>query len=288
MNIHADKRPGVPKPRSVKTLTAPAVLTGLYLLAVMPRMTGKPNYTPFHTKFFAHRGLHDNNTDAPENSMAAFRKAVEAGYGIELDVQLTADNVPVIFHDFTLKRACGAPGFVKDYTFEELMRFRLFGSEERIPALKDFLRMVKGRVPLIVEYKSEDRDMTVCRKVDPMLREYKGVYCIESFNPLVLYWYRKHRPEVMRGQLSDGFMHDKKYQTLKKLPTVFPLQFLLANFLSKPDFIAYNCIYEGNLSRRICRHLYKAKSAAWTIKSSAQLEKAAPYFDVFIFDSFLP
>ena len=255
MSIHTDRIQAVPNFCSVKTLAAPAVLAGLYLLAVMPRMTGKPDFTPFDTKFFAHRGIHDNGSDAPENSMAAFRKAVEAGYGIELDIQLTADHVPVIFHDFTLERACGAPGSVKDYTFEELMKFRLFGSEERIPALKDFLRMVKGRVPLIVEYKSEDRDMTVCR---------------------------------MRGQLSDGFMHDKKYQTLRKLPMVFPLQFLLANFLSKPDFIAYNCIYEGNLSRRLCRHLYRAKTAAWTIKSSDQLKKAAPYFDVFIFDSFLP
>ena len=62
----------------------------------------------------------------------------------------------------------------------------------------------------------------------------------------------------------------------------------MANFLSKPDFIAYNCIYEGNLSRRICRDLFKAKSAAWTIRSREELDRAAPYFDVFIFDSFLP
>ena len=130
--------------------------------------------------------------------------------------------------------------------------------------------------------------MSVCRRIAPMLKAYKGIYCIESFNPLVLYWYRKNHPEVMRGQLSDGFIHDKKYQTLLKLPTVFPLQFLLANFLSKPDFIAYNCIYEGNLSRRICRDLFKAKSAAWTIRSREELDRAAPYFDVFIFDSFLP
>jgi glycerophosphoryl diester phosphodiesterase len=220
--------------------------------------------------------------------MAAFRRAVEAGYGIELDIQLTKDGIPVIFHDFTLSRACNAPGLLKDYTYEELQRFRLFGSSERIPSLKDFLMMVDGRVPLIVEYKSEDRDMSICRKAAPMLKAYKGVYCIESFNPLVLYWYRKNHPEVMRGQLSDGFIHDKKYRTLRKLPTVIPLQFLNANFLSKPDFIAYNCLYEGNLSRRICRKLFKAGSAAWTVKSSEQLAQTAPLFDVFIFDSFIP
>ena len=274
--------------KSGKILAAPAVLTGLYLWALMPRMTGKPDPAPFRTRLFAHRGLHDNRSDAPENSMAAFRKAVEAGYGIELDVQLTGDGVPVIFHDFTLQRVCNAPGLVKDYTYAELRKFRLFDSGEKIPALKDFLRMVDGRVPLIVEYKSEDTDMSVCRRIAPLLKAYKGTYCIESFNPLVLFWYRKHHPEVMRGQLSDGFIHDKKYQTLTKLPTVFPLQFLLANFLSKPDFIAYNCLYEGNLSRRLCRNLFKAKAAAWTVKSREQLAKAAPGFDVFIFDSFIP
>ena len=148
--------------------------------------------------------------------------------------------------------------------------------------------MVGGRVPLIVEYKSEDTDMSVCRKVAPMLRAYKGIYCIESFNPLVLLWYRKHLPEVMRGQLSDGFIHDPKYRTPQKLPTVLPLQFLLANFLSKPDFIAYNHRYKNNLSRRLCRDLFKASAAAWTIQNSAELKAAAQDFDVFIFDGFIP
>ena len=165
---------------------------------------------------------------------------------------------------------------------------RLFDSDERIPSLEEFLEMVDGRVPLIVEYKSEDPDMTVCEKADPLLRAYKGPYCIESFNPMVLYWYRKRRPGVVRGQLSDGFIYDPKYQTPLKAPGVLAFQFLLANFLSKPDFIAYNLLYEGNISRRLCRNLFKAKAAAWTVKDREQLRKAARDFDIFIFDSFIP
>ena len=271
-----------------KLLLTPAVLSGLYLLAVMPRLTGKPDMTPFETKFYAHRGLHDNRSQAPENSMAAFRKAVEAGYGIEMDVQLTADKVPVIFHDFTLNRVCGAEGYVKDYTFEQLQKLNLFMSGEKIPALRDVLEMVDGRVPLIIEYKSNDMDMTICEKVDPMLRAYKGIYCIESFNPLILLWYRRHRPKVMRGQLSDVFYREPEYRPLPKAVQMLPFQFLIGNFLSKPDFIAYNHLYESNLSRRLCRDLYKAKAAAWTIKSRGELAKAKRSFDVFIFDSFLP
>lgn len=274
--------------RIANILTASAWLTGLYFLAVMPRMAGRPDPAPFNTKLFAHRGLYDNGSDAPENSMPAFRRAVEKGFGIELDVQLSSDDIPVIFHDQDLERACGVHGPVRDRTFEELQKLRLFGSGEKIPALKDFLEMVDGKVPLIVEYKSEDGDMTLCRVIDPILRSYKGVYCIESFNPLVLVWYRIHRPKVMRGQLSDGFIHIPGYRTLKKAPFTIPVQFLIPNFLSKPDFIAYNHMYEGNISRRICRNLYKSKAAAWTIKSQKELEEAKASFDVFIFDSFIP
>ena len=269
-------------------LKTPAVLSGLYLLAVMPRMTNRADPAPFKTRFFAHRGLHDNGTDAPENSMAAFRKAVESGFGIELDVQLTADLVPVIFHDPDLLRVCGVNRQVRDCTYAQLQEYKLFGSNERIPTLREFLEMVDGRVPLIVEFKSEDTDMTLCRIIDPILKAYKGVYCIESFNPLVLFWYRIHRPGVMRGQLSDGFLHIPKYRTFPKAPATISVQFLIPNFLSKPDFIAYNHMYEGNLSRRICRSLYRAKSAAWTIRSEKELKKAAGAFDVFIFDSFIP
>ena len=269
-------------------LTTSAALSGLYLLAVMPRMTNRADPAPFKTRFFAHRGLHDNGSDAPENSMAAFRKAVESGFGIELDVQLTADLVPVIFHDPDLLRVCGVNRQVRDCTYAQLQEYKLFGSNERIPTLREFLEMVDGRVPLIVEFKSEDTDMTLCRIIDPMLKAYKGVYCIESFNPLVLFWYRIHRPGVMRGQLSDGFLHIPKYRTFPKAPATISVQFLIPNFLSKPDFIAYNHMYEGNLSRRICRSLYKAKSAAWTIRSEKELIKAADAFDVFIFDSFIP
>ena len=271
-----------------RILTTSAALSGLYLLAVMPRMTNRPDPAPFNTKFFAHRGLHDNGSDAPENSMAAFRKAVESGFGIELDVQLTADLVPVIFHDPDLLRVCGVNRQVRDCTYAQLQEYKLFGSNERIPTLREFLEMVDGRVPLIVEFKSEDTDMTLCRIIDPMLKAYKGVYCIESFNPLVLFWYRIHRPGVMRGQLSDGFLHIPKYRTFPKAPATISVQFLIPNFLSKPDFIAYNHMYEGNLSRRICRSLYRAKSAAWTIRSEKELKKAAGTFDVFIFDSFIP
>ncbi|MBO5165496.1 MAG: glycerophosphodiester phosphodiesterase [Lachnospiraceae bacterium] len=259
----------------------------LYLLLIMPRMYKRPYKKPFFEGIlYAHRGLHDNASEAPENSMAAFEKAIEAGYGIELDVQLTKDKIPVIFHDFTLQRVCGVEGKVAEYTYEELQQFSLCGSEQKIPKLADFLQLVDGRVPLIIEYKLPAMQTEVCAIADKLLAEYKGVYCIESFNPLALFWYRRNRKGIMRGQLAMNFLksEEKEYSPL----LYFALGHLLFNFLTKPDFIAYNHGDYKGVSRRLCRHLYRCTAVAWTIRSEAELGARKQDFDLFIFDSFVP
>jgi len=250
---------------------------------IMPRMTGRPGTVPFRGYLYAHRGLYDNASDAPENSMRAFRRAVEAGFGIELDVQMTSDHVAVVFHDFTLKRICGAEGKVCDYTYQGLQQYPLCGTDQRIPRLEDVLKLVDGKVPLIVEYKIELSDMSVCVEGNRLLSAYKGMYCIESFNPLGVFWYRRHRRDVVRGQLSDAFLKEG-YQG----PLYFFLQHLLFNWLGKPDFVAYNRKYPDILSRRLCRGLYRNMAAAWTVRSQEELEAAEKDFDILIFDSFLP
>ena len=263
------------------------VLAGLillYLLAIMPRMGGRPDYSPLLGYYYAHRGLHDNSSQAPENSMAAFRRALETGYGMELDVQLSKDRVPVVFHDETLERVCGVQGKVQDYTFAELEEFRLLKSEERIPRFADLLQMVDGRVPLIVEIKIHERAAEVCSLADELLREYQGAYCIESFHPLAVRWYKKHRPRVIRGQLSSNFREPGKREPL----SMFLVHHLLLNFLGKPDFIAYDHHHKENLSRRLCQHLYKALCVAWTIRSQKELDGSRESFSLFIFEGFRP
>lgn len=277
--------------RAVKTfliivVCAVMALVLLYLFMIMPRMVKRPDKTPFLKVLYAHRGLHDNALAAPENSMAAFKRAMDAGYGIELDVQLSKDKIPVVFHDFTLMRVCGEEGKVADYTFAKLQQFSLYHSEEKIPAFADVLKLVDGKVPLIVEYKIPDGHTEVCSAADKLLREYKGLYCIESFHPLGLLWYKKHRKEVMRGQLSDNFIKagEKEYSGI----LYFALHHLLFNFLTKPDFIAYNHYRYQDLSRQLCRYLYGAVAVAWTIKTKEELAERKPDFDMFIFDSFIP
>lgn len=256
----------------------------LYLLAIMPRVVNRPDLSIFKKRYFAHRGLHDNRGDAPENSMAAFQRAAEAGYGMELDVHVTKDGIPVVFHDSKLERMCGADGEIEDYTYEELQQFTLGKSEERIPKLEDLLHMVRGRVPLIVEIKAETANVSSCAVIDRTLRTYGGEYCIESFNPMVLWWFRRHHNEVVRGQLSTNFRKNDGHNSL----LYFLMTHLVFNFLTRPDFIAYNHEYREEPGRRICRRLFKNTAVAWTIRSFEELEKLQDEFDVYIFESFTP
>lgn len=266
-----------------------AVLFVLFFLAIMPRMGHRKARRAFKGVYYAHRGLFDNDGDAPENSLKAFELAAKAGYGMEMDVQVTKDGVPVVFHDFTLERMCGKEGKVCDYTWQELKDFTLAKSRETIPLFADVLKVVGGRVPLIVEIKVEWMDLSVCPAADELLRNYQGLYCIESFNPLVLLWYRRNHREIVRGQLSDGFVKASRVkESWHLLVQNFFLQNLLFNWLTKPDFVAYNHKYEEVLARRLCKNLYGNMAVAWTIKSQEELERAKKQFDLFIFDSFLP
>ena len=274
------------------------LLVVLYLLAIMPRVKNRPDYTPLLGNYYAHRGLHDNEGEAPENSMAAFEKAVDAGYGMELDVQLTKDSVPVIFHDETLERICGVAGKVRDFTYQELQEFRLCKSEEKIPKLADFLTLVSGKVPLIIEIKSYESPARVCAVADELISRYQGAYCIESFHPMVVSWYRRHRPSVIRGQLSTNFKEKaKSFPDLaedtrkigkRMMVALWMVRHLLVNFIGRPDFIAYEYCHKYNLSRLLCQKLYGALSVAWTVRSLEEMKKSSDAFSLFIFEKFLP
>jgi len=251
----------------------------------MPKIWNKPNITPFIGRYYAHRGLHQSKKTSPENSMAAFKLALDNNYGIELDVQLTKDNVPVVFHDYNLLRLCGVDIKVRDITYKELQKYSLYKSKEKIPTLKSVLELVDGKVPLIIEYKVDGMDTSVCPIANDILKDYYGTYCIESFNPYVLLWYKRYRPNIMRGQLSSHFLKEKEDGN-KYL--YFLLQNLLLNFMTKPHFIAYSHTHHYMLSLRICRKLYKTTTFAWTLHSNEELEYSRKHFDFFIFDRFIP
>lgn len=255
-----------------------------YLAAIMPRVFGRPDVTSLMGYHYAHRGLHDNSGDAPENSLSAFKKAIESGYGIEFDVQLTKDQIPVVFHDESLKRVCGVDKNVRDLTYKELQSLTLFDTSEKIPTLKEVLALINGQVPLIIEIKAYAAPFTVCKYADALISSYNGVYCVESFHPLALRWYKIHHPEVIRGQLSSNFKEENPVES----PERSLVHHLLTNFVCRPDFIAYNHKYKKNLSRCICRYLFNSLSVSWTIRSQEELDACRKDFDLFIFEGFEP
>jgi glycerophosphoryl diester phosphodiesterase len=254
----------------------------LYLYSIYPGRVNKDKMEPFSNRHYAHRGLFDKKSN-PENSLPSFQLAIDKGYGIELDVRITKDDIPVVFHDLNLLRACGVDKNISDLNYKELQDLYLFESNQRIPLFKNVLSTINGQVPIIVEIKLDKGVGTeICQLITPLLDNYNGIYSVESFNPLVLLWYKKNRPLITRGQLSLNFFKKSR----KGIAINFLMKYLMLNFLTKPDFIAYDHRDRKNLSLWILKKLFKIPLVAYTIKSQSQYEKNVDIFDLFIFDSF--
>lgn len=258
-----------------------AVLLILYLLSLMGR-TGMPGLEELKKWKYAHRGLH--NAQRPENSMSAFRAALEHGYGVEFDLHLLRDGNVAVLHDSNMERMTGKSGMVEDLVTEQLKDYHLNGTDQTIPEFRQLLELFDGRIPLIIELKTYKGNAyalteTVCK----MLDGYTGPYCIESFDPYVVYWLRKNRPDIIRGQLA--------YNSLK-VKNGFPIYirflttFLLENFLTRPDFVAYEYESRKNLSVFLCRRLWQLLGVSWTLKNRDMYDTATKEGWLPIFEQF--
>lgn len=256
----------------------------LYLFCLRPNPSRRQEMQIYEEVYIAHRGLFDRQS-APENSLEAFRRAVDGGYGIELDVQLTADGRLVVFHDESLKRMCGVERKLWKCSYRELCQYHLLDTGERIPLLSEVLQIVGEKVPMIIEVKPEGNPIRTAEELSRQMKEYSGEYCVESFDPRVLHWYCRNDPEIIRGQLSTNYWrHEKDKPWYVKMG----MTNLLTNFYARPDFIAYNYKYANQLSLQICRYLYHMELVAWTVRSPEELEQARDAFQVYIFDGFIP
>ncbi len=254
----------------------------LFLLSQMGR-TGHKGLAALRGWNYAHRGLHGNGV--PENSMAAFRKALEHGYGIELDLHLLKDGNLAVIHDASLKRTAGADVLVEDLTTEELQNYPLEGTEEKIPTFREVLELYAGKAPLIVELKPERGNYaTLSQTACEMLQDYDGVYCMESFDPRCIRWLKQNRPEIIRGQLSSNFLKSKK----NPLPLRIAMTWNLMNFLTRPDFVAYEYANRKNLSICICRKFWGIQGVTWTLRSQKDHDLAVSEGWIPIFEKYLP
>ena len=337
-----------------KILIGGALTAGAAAWAIKPRSFSdkQRNFVPsIPDVWYAHRGLHDAGSGltaqyavesgeyvalarrmaikagygdvsvsgpiAPENSLASFAAACEAGYGIELDLQLTADDQVVVVHDPDLMRVAGDPRRIADLTYDELTRIPLFpndasgaavasalpgsddpesmatplnapsGYYQHVPLFSDVLDVVVGRAPLIVEYKFDDnsawgpRDEELMEKGDALLQAYDGPYVVESFNPAAVHWYADHRPEVCRGQLAWGPSLEEA--GLKE----WAAGLLIFDWISRPDFIAYDWSGGNSPQMRLARAM-GAVPVSWTVRSSDELAQCDDWFDHHIFEAFVP
>lgn len=230
-----------------------------------------------HYRQVAHRGLHDRELGIPENSLPAFARAVEHGKAIELDLHATADNRLVVLHDFQLKRMTGVPGIVEEWTLEDLRKLRLQGTDAQIPTLDEVLELVNGRIPLLLEIKSER--LGEVGRLEPVLMKrlasYQGEFILEAFNPEVLVWLHRHAPQYIRGQL--GNLDDENRQFK------FYSRHLMFNPLSRPDFIAFD-IQKIDYKLRLACKKHGLPLLGWTIRTEAELKKADRLCDGVIYE----
>ncbi len=230
----------------------------------------------------AHRGLHTKDKTVPENSLPAFRAAVEAGYGVELDIQLSKDGQVVVFHDDTLDRVCGVHGRVDAFTLDELRQMRLCGTEETIPLLTEVFDVMAGKTPMIIELKTGPRNAELCEKGLALMRAYGGPYCIESFDPRIVRWFKKNAPDILRGQLADA---PRSYGQRSRLRGAV-LGGLLLNCIARPQFIAY-----GPGKKPWTARLAEALGAlrvCWTVRPGDDAAAKEAENDAVIFEFYRP
>ena len=256
----------------------------LWILALRCRRN-RPGLADLRNWSYAHRGLH--GPGAPENSMVAFRAALDGGFGVELDVHLLKDGNLAVMHDSLLNRTTGQAGRMEDLTTEDLKHYFLEGTAETIPEFGEVLDLFGGKAPLIIELKSADGNHAALTEAACKLLEgYPGPFCMESFDPKCVAWLRKNRPDIIRGQLAENFFRSRNDlpDHLKFLATN-----LLFNFLTVPDFIAYKFADRNTTpSTVLCRKLWGAQGVSWTLRTREEYDTAVSEGWLPIFEGFLP
>ncbi len=258
------------------------VLVGLYVLSTQGRV-GHPDLAGLRGWAYAHRGLHDE--ELPENSMAAFRAALENGYGIELDIHLMKDRNLAVIHDASLLRTTGHDVKITDLTAEDLVNYPL-ANGELIPTFDQVLELFAGKAPLIIELKDDGNSKALVDTAVKAMEGYEGAYCMESFHPQCVYELKKHHPQIIRGQLVMDYFKEEKSTLHPALKWAITYQ--AENFLTQPDFVSYRYCDRKNFSNFLARKFWGLQGVSWTIKSQEDFDKAVQEGWLPIFEGFKP
>lgn len=226
---------------------------------------------------FAHRGLH--NEVYPENTLGAFKHAVSKNYDLECDIQLTKDEKIVVFHDKNLKRLCNVDRVLEECTYLELQEFNIKGTEEKIPLLDEFLRVLPETTKLLIEFKPTSRHKRIVELFLKRMEHVPNMYAIHSFDPRILVDFRKLAPEVIRGFISENFSI-KEYGLTGKMCGK-----LLFNKSTQPDFINYGL--KDLPSKLLDKQKRKGRLVlSYTARTQKELDFVRDRYDNAVFENF--
>ena len=248
-------------------------------MSALPWLTARP---------IAHRGLHDRAAGIVENSRAAARAAIAGGFGIECDIQVSRDGEAMLFHDHELARLTGETGPVRDRPAAELGRIGLRDTDETIPTLAEFLDVVGGQVPLVIEVKSRfDGDESLARRLVEVLAGREGPIVAKSFDPAIVSLLRRIAPSLPRGIVAQSVYEGGEWDKLDG-----ERKHAMANLLhwgdTRPDFVSWR---HGDLpcaAPHLARLLAGVPVMTWTIRSQDEADRAAPHADQIVFEGFRP
>jgi len=233
----------------------------------------------------AHRGLWSPG-GAPENSMAAFQAACSHGYGIELDVQLSADGEAVVFHDARLDRMTSAQGRIGDHTAADLGRLSLAGTDETIPTLADVLTLVGHRAMVHIELKTSAGEVgPLEQRVHEVIIDHNGPLAVIGFNPYSHAWFAQNFPNVLRGLDSYSYADDNAQKMAPELRKSFARLEHVA--IARPHFLALGVDMLPS-PRGAAMRAEGMPVVAWTVRSTAEWESLSPHCDNLIFEGFTP
>lgn len=254
----------------------------------MPPPAGAPWLT---IRPIAHRGLHDRGAGVIENSTAAARAAIDGRYGIECDIQDSADGEAFVFHDHDLERLTGHAGTFCAMRADALdtLTLRDAQGDARIPRLADFLALVAGRVPLVVEIKSRfDGNPALTRRCLEILRDYAGPVCVKSFDPQIVAWLRRDAPQILRGIVADAAGSGPPDGVGTTRETCFTRGNLLHLDETRPDFVSWKSADLPHAVPFLCRALRGMPIVTWTIRSPEQAAASRAHADQIVFEGFRP
>ena len=227
----------------------------------------------------AHRGVH-NEKDIIENSLEAFKEAVNKNYIIELDVHFLKDGEVVVFHDDNIERMTGINKNLKDCTYDDIRNIKLLNKNTYIPKFSDVLKLVDGKVPILIELKNDNKVGLLESSLVQILKKYNGKYAVQSFNPLSIMWFKNNYPNIIRGQLVCKFKN-KKMDNIKK----FILKTMFFNIITNPDFISHSV---DDLSYKEVNKIKKNKFIlGWTVRNKERYDELIKYYDNLICEKFI-